>query len=111
MKVNKFLIIGIFIGFLIVHHSNIFAANGERIFKELRCNACHNLKEDTFAPALKSISKAYKNKKESLVKYLKGEAKAIVDPDREDFMKPYINQTKNLENKDLEKLVDYLLSS
>lgn len=107
---NKFLISLMFIVNLIAYNSNIFAANGERIFQKLGCNACHNPKEDAFAPALKSISKAYKNKRESLIKYLKGEAKAIVDPDREDFMKPYINQTKNLENKDLKKLVDYLLS-
>lgn len=67
-------------------------------------------KEEGFAPSLKSISKAYKNKKENLLKYLKGEAKAIIDPDREDFMKPYIKQTKSLENKDLENLADFLLS-
>jgi cytochrome c len=45
-----------------------------------------------------------------LIKYLKGEAKAIIDPDREDFMKSYIKQTKSLENKDLENLADFLLS-
>lgn len=108
---SKFIIVFlIFISFFITYNSNIFAANGEKIFQKFGCNACHNLKEDAFAPSLKSVSKVYKDKREGLIKYLKGEAKAIIDPDREDFMKPYLTQTKNLENKDLEKLVDYLLS-
>uniref|UniRef100_A0A7V4N3Z0 C-type cytochrome n=1 Tax=Thermodesulfobacterium geofontis TaxID=1295609 RepID=A0A7V4N3Z0_9BACT len=105
--------ISIFLGLifiLIFYGFKVLAAEGEKIFKKLNCSSCHYQKDEGFAPSLKSISKAYKNKKEELIKYLKGEAKAIIDPDREDFMKPYIKQTKNLENKDLEKLAEYLLS-
>jgi len=107
---KKFLI---FLGLMFILMFNgfkVLAAEGEKIFKKLNCHSCHYQKEEGFAPSLKSISKAYKNKKEELIKYLKGEAKAIIDIDREDFMKPYIKQTKSLESKDLDKLADYLLS-
>lgn len=96
--------------FLITFSSNILASGGEEVFQRLRCSACHHQEESGFAPSIKEISKFYKDKKDKLIKYLKGEAKAIIDPDREEYMKPYLNQTKKLEDKDLENLAKYLLS-
>jgi len=107
---KKFLIFWGLMFILIFYSFTVLAEEGEKIFKRFNCGSCHYQKEEGFAPSLKSISKAYKNKKGNLLKYLKGEAKAIIDPDREDFMKPYIKQTKSLENKDLENLADFLLS-
>lgn len=101
------LIVTIFLVYLSV---DVNATNGKEIFKKMGCNTCHYEKEEGFSPSIKTISQIYKNKKEQLIKYLKGEAESIVDPDRADFMKPYIKQTKKLENKDLENLIEYLLS-
>lgn len=106
-KLFLFLIVIIF---LTSFSLNINTTKGKEIFKKMGCNTCHYEKEESFSPSLKKISQIYKNKRERLIRYLKGEAEAIVDPDRADFMTPYIKQTKKLGNKDLENLIDYLLS-
>jgi cytochrome c len=96
--------------FLTLFYSNILASSGEEIFYKLNCSACHRQEKSGFAPSIKEISKFYKEKKERLIKYLKGEAEAIVDPERQDYMKPYIRQIKKLKDSEIEKLADYLIS-
>lgn len=96
--------------FLTLFYSNILASSGEEIFHKLRCGACHRQETSGFAPSIKEISKFYKEKRERLIKYLKGEAEAIVDSERQGYMEPYIRQTKKLKDNDIEKLADYLIS-
>ncbi len=87
------------------------STEGEKIFKEKGCIACHHPEIDTVAPALKKIANVYKHDKEALKKFLKGKAEPKVDPARFSLMKPQLNDTKHLSDKELEKLVEFILST
>jgi cytochrome c len=86
-----------------------FAADGAAIFKSKGCASCHQPTNDTVGPSLKKIAVAYAGKKEELVKFLKGEAKAIVDPAKEAIMRPQLTMIKNLPKEQLEALADFIL--
>jgi cytochrome c len=85
------------------------AADGEALFKSKGCAACHNPTVDTVGPSLKKIAAAYKGKKADLIKFLKGEGKAIVDPAKAGIMTPQLNTTKAMSDKELEAIADYML--
>jgi len=89
---------------------SVFAGDGQSVFQSKGCAACHQASADTVGPSLKKIAKAYAGKKEELIKFLKGEGKAIVDPNKFAIMQPQLNTTKALSDKDLEALVDFILS-
>ena len=89
--------------------SKVAFSPGENVFVINRCNACHQVKTISVGPSLKDISLAYKNNKDGLKLFLKEEADAIVDPDQADIMQPQLLITKNLSDKDLSLLVDYIL--
>ena len=83
---------------------------GEAFFKQ-NCSICHKADKDNGFPSVKKIAAIYKDKKEDLVKFLKGEGKAVVEPKRyESEMKPNLEKTKELSATDLHLLVDYILS-
>ncbi len=90
--------------------TSTFAADGQQIFQSKGCAACHQASVDTVGPSLKKIANAYAGKKEELVKFLKGEGKAIVDPAKFAVMQPQLNTTKALSDKELNALADYILS-
>lgn len=86
------------------------ANEGETIFKSQGCMLCHKMESASKVnPSLTEIAKVYQGKKEQLIKYLQGEAKAIVKPERANLMKRYIEKTKKLSDTDREALADYLL--
>ncbi len=74
------------------------------------CIACHQVDKKTVGPSLKTIAASYVDKKDDMVKFLKGEGKAIVDPAQFAVMQPNLNTTKNMNDADLSALVDYMLS-
>jgi len=84
--------------------------SGENIFKSKGCAVCHHPEIDTTGPSLKKISQFYKDKKQELISFLKGQGDPIVDPAKFTIMKPQINITKNMSDEELNALVDYLLS-
>ncbi len=86
------------------------AADGAAIFKSKGCASCHQPAVDTVGPSLKKIAKAYEGKKDQLVKFLKGQAPAIVDPAKFPIMKAQLNTIKGLSDKELEALADFMLS-
>ena len=86
------------------------AEEGETIFKSQGCSSCHKEKSTSKVnPSLTEISMTYQGKQEQLIKYLKGEAEAIVRPDKAYLMKRHIEKTKKLEDAELKALTDYLL--
>ncbi len=87
-----------------------FAGNGQAIFQSKGCAACHNPNVDTVGPSLKKIASAYKGKKDELIKFLKGQGKPHVDPAKFAIMRPQLNATKALSDKDLEALADFILN-
>ncbi|WP_457600270.1 c-type cytochrome [Hydrogenivirga sp.] len=87
-----------------------FAADGAAIFKSKGCASCHQPAADTVGPSLKKIAKAYAGKKGELVKFLKGQAPAIVDPAKAAIMKAQLTMVKNLPQDQLSALADFILS-
>ncbi len=87
----------------------VFASEGEKIFKSKGCASCHQPKADTVGPSLKKIAQAYVGKEDQLVKFLKGEAPAIVDPAKYAIMKAQLTQLKGLSDDQLKALAQYML--
>jgi len=88
-----------------------FAADGKALFQQKGCTACHQPAADTVGPALKKIATAYAGKEADLIKFLKGEGKAIVDPAKEAVMKPQLNTTKALKDDERKALAQFILSN
>jgi cytochrome c len=87
-----------------------FAADGKALFQQKGCTACHQADKDSVGPALKKIAAAYKGKEADLIKFLKGQGKAIVDPAKESVMKPNLNTTKAMKDDELKALAQFILS-
>lgn len=88
-----------------------FAADGKALFQSKGCTACHQAAADTVGPSLKKIAGAYAGKEADLIKFLKGQGKAVVDPAKEAVMKPQLNTTKAMKDDELKALVDFILSN
>ncbi len=86
-------------------------ANGADLFQNNGCTACHQMDAKTVGPSVKEIAKAYVGKKDDLIKFLKEEGKAIVDPAQYAVMKPNLATTKKMSDAELSALADYLLSA
>jgi cytochrome c551/c552 len=84
--------------------------NGEELFQTNGCTACHQPTAKTVGPAVNEIAKAYAGKKDELVKFLKGEGQAIVDPAQFAVMKPNLEITKKMSDDKVAAIADYILS-
>ncbi len=87
-----------------------FATDGKTIFQSKGCAACHNPTADTVGPSLKKIAAAYKGHEGDLIKFLKGEGQAKVDPAKFAMMKPQLNTTKALPEDQLKALVNFIVN-
>ena len=85
------------------------AADGGALFKSKGCGACHQASVKTVGPSLKQIAQAYKGKEGDLIKFLKGEAKPIVDPAKFGIMKPQLNTTKAMSDDELKAMAEFML--
>ncbi|MBJ2175511.1 c-type cytochrome [Aureibaculum sp. A20] len=56
-------------------------AMGKKLFTDKTCTTCHALDTKVIGPSLKDIIKIYEEKDANIVKFLKGNADAIVDTD------------------------------
>ncbi|WP_461829863.1 c-type cytochrome [Aquifex sp.] len=83
---------------------------GKAIFNAKGCGACHQPTAESVGPSLKRIAQAYAGKEDQLVKFLKGEAPAIVDPAKFAIMKPQLGQIKDLSDQELRDLAAYMMS-
>ncbi len=86
------------------------ASDGKTIFQSKGCAACHNPTADTVGPSLKKIAAAYKGHEEELIKFLKGQGKAKVDPAKFAMMMPQLNTTKHLPEDQLKALADFIIN-
>ncbi len=87
------------------------STEGEKLFKEKGCVACHHPEIDTVAPAVKKIASVYKHNREALKKFLRGKGEPKVDPARFSLMKPQLNDTKHMSDEELEKLIEFIIST
>ena len=82
--------------------------DGEQLFKQKTCSACHQPKIDMTGPSLQKIAKAYAGKREELKAFLRGKHPAVVEPNKFTIMKPQISITKKLSEEELNALIDYI---
>ena len=54
---------------------------GKKLFTEKTCATCHNPDMKIIGPSIKDINKIYAEKGGNIIKFLKGDAEAIVDTD------------------------------
>jgi cytochrome c551/c552 len=84
---------------------------GEEIFKSKGCIFCHKPgRSYGTIPSLPDLAKAYKGKKEQLIRFFKGKAQSIVKPERAVTMKRQIEKTKALSDSERTALADFILS-
>jgi cytochrome c len=99
--------------FLFLFFVSALSANdqGEEIFKSKGCIFCHKSGSSTGTiPSLPELAKAYKGKKEQLIRFLKGEAQSIVKPEVSATMKRQVEKTKDLSDSERTALADFMLS-
>jgi len=89
----------------------VAGVDGKALFLNNGCVACHQVDKKTVGPAIKEIAAAYADKKDDLVKFLKGEGKAIVDPAQFAVMQPNLAATKKMSDAERAGLADYILSN
>ncbi len=85
-------------------------AKGKELFAAKGCVACHKEQTKLVGPALKEIAKVYAEKKGNMVKFLKEEADAIVDPAMFGTMKVNLAATKAMSGEELAALTSYIRS-
>ena len=85
--------------------------SGKELFEgEGNCIACHKPDQKIIGPSLREIAKIYKEKKGSIVLFLKEESEPIVDPGQYDVMKTNFAITKSMSDEELKALEDYIYS-
>jgi len=65
----------------VVADTESMVAAGKKLFTEKGCVACHQETMKVVGPSVKDIAAKYVSEKGNMVKFLKGEAAAIVDTD------------------------------
>ena len=87
-------------------------AKGKALFTAKTCTACHSVDVKLIGPSIQSIAKIYKAQKGDMVKFFKGESKAIVDPAMAAIMDANVQAiTKPMKDSDLKALAAYIKSS
>jgi cytochrome c len=87
-----------------------FLAVVDKIDPYNKCIVCHQFHFESVGPSFSEIAKVYKEKGGDLTKFLKGNAKAIVLPERFAEMQANLEVTKRLSEEDLKALTDYIRS-
>ncbi len=87
--------------------------DGSELFKKYHCDRCHSATGVKVGPPLVEIANAYKGKKDELIKFLKGEAPPKLAKEvgqAAHLMNLQLMATKELSDKELGALADYILS-
>ena len=88
-------------------------ALGKQLFTDKTCTTCHQADAKVIGPSIKDINKVYADKGGNIVKFLKGEAEAIVDtdPGQVAIMKANLDGfVKDLSGNELAALAAYMRS-
>jgi cytochrome c len=86
-------------------------AYGEIIFNTKgNCATCHNIDQKIVGPSIQEIAKIYNTENASIVKFLKGEAKPIVDPSQYSIMETNLSITKRMQDEELLAIEAYINS-
>ena len=88
----------------------VSAADGQDLFKNMGCVACHKPDRKTVGSALKDIAQAYKGDEGTLVKFFKGESTPLVVPQLPPTMAGQMDKIKKLSEEDQTALAKYIVS-
>ena len=86
---------------------------GKKLFAEKTCATCHQADAKVIGPSIKDINKIYADQNGDMIKFLKGEADAIVDtdPGQVAIMKANLDGfVKDLSDEELAAIAAYMLS-
>ena len=86
---------------------------GKKLFAEKTCTTCHQPDAKVIGPSIKDINKVYAEQNGNIVKFLKGDAAAIVDtdPGQVAIMKANLDGfVKDLSGEELAALAAYMRS-
>ena len=87
----------------------VLKVSGQELFEgKGTCTACHLPDQKVIGPSIAEIAKIYKEKKGSIVGFLKEESEPIVDPSQYEVMKANFATTKQLSEEELKALEDYI---
>lgn len=90
--------------------SQIFLGN--RLFSEKTCIKCHDVNKHKVGPSIKKIMHIYRQKNGSIVNFLKGDAKPIVDSTASQvaIMQDNINGfIKGLSDEEIKTIATYMM--
>ena len=105
------LILSIVILFCCCLPNAAFTSAGENaaLYESLRCGTCHKPDTKAAAVSLAEIAGTYQTG-DKLVKFMKGEAKPIVESDKWGLMRGQMSKLSALGDEEKEALADYILS-
>ena len=84
---------------------------GQEIFESKgNCVACHQPDKKVVGPSLQEIAKIYKEKKGSIVSFLREQSEPIVDPTQYEVMKTNFAITKSMSDEELKAVEEYILT-
>jgi len=87
-----------------------FGEEGASLFVSKGCASCHLPRKEGMGPSLQKIAEAYADRREDLIKYLRGEGEAIVDPARAELMRIQLTMIADLPPEKISALADFILS-
>ncbi|WP_158841688.1 c-type cytochrome [Polaribacter sp. L3A8] len=95
-----------------ITHTKSSLENGKKLFNSKTCSACHQEKVKVVGPSLKDIAAKYKAKKGSIVLFLQGKAKPIVETDtgQTAIMQTSLSITKTMKVEDLKDISEYIMN-
>jgi len=88
-------------------------AEGKKLFAAKTCTTCHQVDQKVIGPSVKDINKTYTEQNGDYLKFLKGEADAIVDtdPGQVAIMKANLDSfVKDLTDDELAAIIAYMKS-
>ncbi len=86
------------------------AEEGASLFVSKGCASCHPPRKEGMGPSLERIAEAYAGKREDLIRYLKGQGPAIVDPSRDEIMRAQLTMISGLSDEQISAIADFILS-
>ena len=85
-------------------------AQGEKLFKKKGCVMCHKKETSSIGPSIVKIGKAYSGKEKQLYRFLKGKAKAKVDPKKAHVMSSQFTKLRALNDKKIKAIARYIVT-
>lgn len=105
----------IFLIGLLLLNSSLYAFNdgrdsGKQLFNLKGCNMCHKKDSNSVGPSLETIALRYSGKENQLIDYLGGNAKAILEPGRDNVMRPQLMKIRGTTPSEKRDLARYIIT-